>query len=73
MLEMEIISSALGPGHGRKAGKKSVDMRDLSVFLGDSLVFSVCTMHTIAIVPPAVTAMSLLSNSLTATLDVSHS
>ena len=71
MLGMEIISSALGPGHGRKAGKKSVDMRDLTVFLGDSLVFSVCTMHTI--VPPAVTAMSLLSNSPTASLDVSHS
>ena len=68
MLEMEIISSALGPGHGRKAGKKSVDMRDLTDFLGDSLVFSLCT-----IVPRVSTAMSLLSNSPTATLNVSHS
>ena len=65
MLEMEIISSALGPGHGRKAGKKSVNMRES---LGGSLVFSLCT-----IVPRVSTAMSLLSNSPTAALNVSHS
>ena len=67
MLEMEIISSALGPGHGRKAVKikKSVDMRES---LEDSLVFSLCT-----IVPRVSTAMSLLSNSPTAALNVSHS
>ena len=65
MLEMEMISSALGPGHGRKAVEKNVDMRES---LGDSLVFSLCT-----IVPKVSTAMSLLSNSPTASLDVSHS